>query len=124
MSVHHGTSCIHRCLHEADALFTIATCMPGHCRQVFAYPLCAAHNCQPKVADLEGAIAVAEDIVRLDVHDNHFVRMQELQPLCNLPEHLPHDSFKQQLSLLLSLQHMQATASALDTVVLPLFMQS
>lgn len=69
------------------------------------HPLCAAYNCQPKVANLDGPIAVTEEVVWFDVHDNHVVRMQECQPLRCLPEHLPHSGFRQQLSLLLSLHH-------------------
>ena len=41
----------------------------------------AARDGQAEVADLEGAVPVPEQVVRLDVHDNDAVAVQELQPL-------------------------------------------
>ena len=46
-----------------------------------AHPVEAADYGHAKVSDLEGARAVAEDVVRLDVHHNYSMAVQERQPL-------------------------------------------
>ena len=45
------------------------------------HPIEAAHDGHAKVSDLEGAGGVAEDVVRLDVHDYDAMAVQEVQAL-------------------------------------------
>lgn len=61
--------------------------LPEWCQnRRWTHPVEAADDGHAKVSNLEGARAVAEYVVRLDVHDNDTMAVQELQPLhaCSL----------------------------------------
>jgi hypothetical protein len=67
-----------------------------------AHPLRAPDR-EPKVADLEVAMLVAVDVVRLDVQVQHRLRVEEGEAGGDLPRHLPHGILRQHLLLLVDL---------------------